>query len=101
MDSGRHNLCGFAIIRGLQSAKIFLQYVSSTTNPHRFSQMDSGKAQKVTGWYLQANWLFYLEEIIEPRHHKHLLDVVVDVLHNDTAAFCRCLLADGQQQTKA
>ena len=32
MHTGRNNLCDFAIIRGLQSANVIPQSVSSTTN---------------------------------------------------------------------
>ena len=40
------------------------------------------------------------KQVEEARHHKHLLDVVVDVLNDDLAALGCCLLADGQEQAQ-
>ena len=39
MPTGRNNLREFVIIRGLQSANVIPQSVSSTTDSHGFSRM--------------------------------------------------------------
>ena len=41
------------------------------------------------------------KQVVETCHHKHLLDVIADVLDDDLAALGSGLLADGQQQAQA
>ena len=42
-----------------------------------------------------------LEQVEETCHHKHLADLLVDVLDDHLASLCRCLLADGEEEAES
>ena len=52
MHTGGNNLCGFVIIRGLQSANVIPQSVSSTTNLYGFSRMHTEGNQREFLFYM-------------------------------------------------
>ena len=41
-----------------------------------------------------------LKQVEEPGHHKYLSDLLVDILDNHFASFCRGLLADREEESE-